>query len=378
MMEFFKVLNKDRGTMARTGRLDLPRTVIHTPVFMPVGTKATVKAVSNESLYEIGCPIILSNLYHLYLSPGIEILEKAGGLHSFMNWKNNILTDSGGFQVFSLNRIRKIMDEGVEFKSIIDGSYHMFTPKDVINMQLRLGSDICMVLDECLATCSSPNYTLEAAKRTLDWAEVSIKEFRSKNTGHHKVFGIVQGGFLKDARKFCAESISEMGFDGIALGGLSVGEERDITLDIVSSVTAHLDRTKPLYVMGLGDPVGLLECISLGVDMFDCVLPTRISRTGSAYTKRGKINIKNARFVDDFTSLEEGCDCYSCRNYSRAYIRHLYKNKEILSSMLLSIHNIYFLVDLVRKSRDAINNGIFLDFKDDFLSLYNNNKKNDK
>ncbi len=374
-MEFFEIKQKDTKTLARTGKIYLPRTTISTPVFMPVGTKATVKAILNESLYDMGCEIILSNLYHLYLAPGIELIKKAGGLHKFMNWKNNILTDSGGFQVFSLSKIRKILDEGVEFKSIIDGSNHFFTPKDVIHMQLALGSDISMVLDECIPHTATEKYTIEAARRTLDWAQISIKEFRSKNESGSKVFGIVQGGFLKEARKFCAQSISEMNFDGIALGGLSVGEDRQTTVDMVASTVAHVDHGKPLYVMGLGDPVGMLECISLGVDMFDCVLPTRIARSGSAYTRYGKINIKNARFSDDFTSLEDGCGCYTCTNYTKSYIKHLYKNKEILSSMLLSIHNIYFLFALIKKSREAIQNGEFLIFKDKFINMFHNNEK---
>jgi queuine tRNA-ribosyltransferase len=374
-MDFFDIKQKDTKTLARTGKIYLPRATIATPVFMPVGTKATVKAMLNESLYDMGCAIILSNLYHLYLAPGIELIKKAGGLHKFMNWNNNILTDSGGFQVFSLSKIRKILDEGVEFKSIIDGSNHFFTPKDVINMQLALGSDISMVLDECIPHTATEKYTIEAARRTLDWAQISIKEFRSKNESESKVFGIVQGGFLKEARKFCAQSISEMGFDGIALGGLSVGEDRQTTVDMVASTVAHVDQSKPLYVMGLGDPVGMLECISLGVDMFDCVLPTRISRSGSAYTRYGKINIKNARFSDDFTSLEEGCGCYTCTNYTKSYIKHLYKNKEILSSMLLSIHNIYFLFALIKKSREAIQKGEFLIFKEKFIHMFNNNEK---
>jgi queuine tRNA-ribosyltransferase len=229
-----------------------------------------------------------------------------------------------------------------------------------------------MVLDECIPHTATEKYTIEAAKRTLEWAQISIKEFRSKNMSDSKIFGIVQGGFLKDARKFCAQSISEMGFDGIALGGLSVGEDRQTTVGMVSHTVEYVDKTKPLYVMGLGDPVGMLECISQGIDMFDCVLPTRISRSGSAYTKRGKINIKNARYYDDFSSIDEGCSCYTCSNYTRSYIRHLYKSREILSSMLLSIHNIYFLFDLINKSRQAIENGIFLGFKEEFINTFNN------
>jgi queuine tRNA-ribosyltransferase len=373
-MECFQVLKKDSKSGARLGKITTSRSVIYTPVFMPVGTKATVKAVLNEQLEEMGCEIILSNLYHLYLSPGIELLKKTGGLHNFSNWKKSILTDSGGFQVFSLSGARKILDDGVEFKSIIDGSSHLFTPEKVVQMQLDIGSDIMMVLDECSTFDASEQVITQAAKRTLKWARLSITEFKKHEENQNsKLFGIVQGGFNKNLRKYCAETISEMGFDGIALGGLSVGEKRNLTVEMISHTVDFVDKQKPLYVMGLGDPIGILEAINCGIDMFDCVLPTRISRNGSAFTRLGKINIKNAKFSEDFKPIDELCNCYTCRNYTKSYIKHLFKSREILSSILLSIHNLYFIFDLVRNSRNAISNNNFTDFKNNFLKNYKTN-----
>ncbi len=373
-MAFFKILKKDKKTLARAGEMKTERGVINTPVFMPVGTKATVKATTNEWLYELGCKIILGNLYHLYLQPGIEVIEKAGGLHKFMNWKNSILTDSGGFQVFSLSKIRKIFDDGVEFKSIIDGSNHFFTPGKVIEMQHRLGSDIIMVLDECIPFNDDYSYTMEAAKRTIKWAELSLLTKRSLDINKDsKVFGIVQGGFIKEIRKFCALSISEMGFDGIAVGGLSVGEERGKTIDILNYTMDFLDDNKPRYFMGLGDPRGIIEAIGSGIDMFDCVMPTRISRNGSAFTKNGRINIKNKKYEYDFTPVDEGCNCYTCRNYSKSYIRHLFRNREILSSILLTIHNLHFIFNLVNRARENILSGTFENFERSFLIDYDRN-----
>jgi queuine tRNA-ribosyltransferase len=378
-MEFFKVINKDNETNARVGKISTSRGVINTPVYMPVGTKATVKAVTQHQLYEMGCEIILANLYHLYLQPGIEVMEKAGGLHKFMNWERNILTDSGGFQVFSLSKIRKVTDEGVEFKSIIDGSYHFFAPEEVIKMQARLGSDIIMVLDECISYNENYKYVMEAAKRTLKWAETSIKTKNVMNKSRNeaeklKVFGIVQGGFIKDLRKFCAESISGMDFSGIAIGGLSVGEQREITLDILNYTIDFIDKSKPVYFMGLGDPEGIIDAISSGVDMFDCVMPTRISRNGSAFTSAGKVNIKNKKYTDDFSPLDEKCDCYACKYYTKSYLKHLYKSKEILSSILLTIHNLKFMFNLVENARNSIEKGKFKGFREEFKKNYNKNK----
>jgi queuine tRNA-ribosyltransferase len=378
-MDFFKVIKSDKKTNARTGIISTPHGNIATPVYMPVGTKATVKAVTQHQLYEMNCKIILANLYHLYLQPGIEIIEKAGGLHKFMNWERNILTDSGGFQVFSLSNIRKVTDEGVEFKSIIDGSTHFFSPEEVIRMQTRLGSDILMVLDECISFNENYRYTMEAAERTIKWAEISLKTRDTINRERNdeekiRVFGIIQGGFIKEIRKFCAETISGMNFSGTAIGGLSVGEQRGITMDILSYTIEYIDKSKPVYFMGLGDPEGVIDAISEGVDMFDCVMPTRISRNGSAFTSYGKINIKNKKYSEDFTPLDEKCGCYTCRNYSKSYLKHLYKSGEILSSILMSIHNLKFMFDLVDNARKFIEKDEFTSFKKDFKQNYNKNK----
>ena len=375
-MAFFEVLKKDTRSHSRAGIITTERGTVKTPVFMPVGTKATVKAVTNEQLYKAGCEIILGNLYHLYLQPGIEVIKRAGGLHKFMNWKRSILTDSGGFQVYSLSKIKKVLDSGVEFRSIIDGSKHFFTPENVVKMQYRIGSDIIMVLDECIPFNKDYNYTQDAAKRTIKWAEISLKTrdeigFNKKT----RMFGIVQGGFIKKLRKFCARSISGMGFDGIALGGLSVGEERDQTIDILKYTIGFLDNSKPLYFMGLGDPLGIIEAIDSGVDMFDCVMPTRISRNGSAFTSEGRINIKNKKYLYDLDPLDKRCRCYTCKNYSRAYLKHLFKSREILSSILLTVHNLHFIFNLVSQARDAVISGDFKDFRLEFINKYGINKK---
>lgn len=371
MKDYFRILKKDNSSNARIGRINSIRGVIETPVFMPVGTKASVKAVLKEQLDEMGCMIILSNLYHIYLSPGIEIIKKAGGIHKFSSWNKNILTDSGGFQVFSLSDIRKVKDEGVEFKSIIDGSKHFFTPEKVIKMQLEIGSDIMMVLDECSTFDADDKTIIDASRRTLKWARQSMEAYETfKSNDASRIFGIVQGGFNKNLRKYCAESISEMNFDGIALGGLSVGESRMATEEMIAHTSQFIDRKKPLYIMGLGDPVGILNAISSGVDMFDCVLPTRISRNGSAFTKSGKINIKNKKYSDDFAPIENDCTCYTCRNYSKAYIKHLHKNKEIVASILLSVHNINFLFDLIKNIKGAILENNFMKFKKNFIDEY--------
>jgi len=376
---FFKIIKEDGLTDARVGQISAAHGKIKTPVYMPVGTKATVKAIDHRILYGMGCDIILGNLYHLYLQPGIDVLKEAGGLHSFMNWDRNILTDSGGFQVFSLNGIRKILDSGVQFRSVIDGSTHFFTPEDVIRFQSEIGSDILMVLDECIPYTSDTAYTMNAAKRTLDWADSSLRTRDCLNIERGKdeklkVFGIIQGGFIKEVRKFCAEAVSGMDFDGIAIGGLSVGEDRAITMEMLGYTAAFTDREKPLYFMGLGDPVGIIDAIYYGVDMFDCVMPTRISRMGSAFTNNGKINIKNKKFSVDFGPIDEKCNCYTCKNYTKAYIKHLYKSREILASMLLTIHNLQFMFDLVEKSRVFIEKGEFKRFREKFKCNYMENR----
>ncbi|MBN2072872.1 MAG: tRNA guanosine(34) transglycosylase Tgt [Actinobacteria bacterium] len=374
-MDFFKIHHEDNGTGARAGILNAGHGQIETPVYMPVGTKATVKAVKNEDLYDIGCNIILGNLYHLYLQPGIKIIEAAGGLHNYMNWKNNILTDSGGFQVFSLSEKRKVMEDGVEFKSVLDGSVHFFAPGNVVEMQAKMGSDIIMVLDECSPFNLDYGHTRDAALRTLRWAEESTRARKRLNSSRSKIFGIVQGGFVKDLRKFSAQEISGMDFDGIAIGGLSVGEERPRTIEMLKYTLQYTDPKKPLYFMGIGDPEGIIEAIDAGIDMFDCVMPTRISRTGSAFTADGRINLKNKRFNYDFRPIDEACKCYTCRNYSRSYLKHLVKSREILAGMLLTIHNLSFIFNLVNMARNAIISKNFRGFRNDFLERYRNREK---
>jgi len=377
-LSFFEIIKKDKFTSARAGKITTSRGSIETPVFMPVGTKATVKAITQQQLKETGFNIILANLYHLYLQPGIGLLKKAGGLHNFMNWDRNILTDSGGFQVYSLDSIRKVTDEGVHFKSVIDGSAHFFTPENVIRMQSDIGSDIMMVLDECIPYTLDVSYTRKAAERTLNWAELSLGErnrIRRETGNDIKVFGIIQGGFIKDIRKCSSEAISGMDFDGIAIGGLSVGENRELTMDILGYSAEYVDRVRPFYFMGLGDPQGIVDAIYYGVDMFDCVMPTRISRMGSAFTKKGKINIRNRKYSDDFGPLDENCKCSTCRDYSKAYLKHIYKSREILSAMLLTVHNLQFIFDLVAASREAILKGNYDCFRREFIEEYNSKKE---
>jgi queuine tRNA-ribosyltransferase len=342
---------------------------------MPVGTRAAVKAVTPEDLYKLGSSIILGNLYHLYLQPGIELIKNAGGIHRFMNWKNSILTDSGGFQVFSLGEIREIKKNGVEFRSIIDGSRHLFTPENVMNMQSDIGSDIAMVLDECIPYNQDYEYTREAAIRTNRWASISLEEKARIGNPDMKVFGIVQGGFFRELRNYCAQEISKMDFDGIAFGGLSVGEDRRLTMEMLNHGLDHTDRDKPLYFMGLGDPEGILEAIGLGIDMFDCVIPTRISRNGSAFTSMGRINLKNSIYATVLDPIDDKCGCYTCRNYSIAYVRHLIKSREIMASILLTIHNLHFIINMVGGAREAISKDKFTVFKENFFGKYKRGKK---
>lgn len=376
----FQVLQEDAHSRARVGRITTARGVVETPVFMPVGTKATVKAMTPEELWDMGFRLILGNVYHLYLRPGLEVMEKAGGLHRFMNWPGVILTDSGGFQVFSLSRIRKIYDHGVEFQSIIDGSVHLFTPEKVIDIHRVLGSDIAMILDECVAYPSEHDYTLQAMRRTLQWAGRS-KEYLKKlePPPEQAYFGIIQGGIYKDLRVKSAEETVELEFDGYGIGGLSVGEPKEVMLEALEAALDRIPSHKARYFMGLGDPVGLLEVVELGVDMFDCVLPTRLARNGAVFTDRGKVNIKLSRFTNDFCPLDENCSCYCCQNYSRAYLRHLFLCKEILAIRLLTIHNLWYTSDLMRRVREAIREGRFREFKEGFRNGYfNDNSRAEK
>ena len=364
----YELIKEDPRTRARRGRLHTPHGTIETPVFMPVGTAGTVKAMLPEEVKSLGAEIILSNTYHLYLRPGHDIVREAGGLHKFMNWDRPILTDSGGFQVFSLGAMRKISEEGVKFRSHIDGSSHMLTPEKSIEVQNALGSDIMMAFDECAPYPADHSYVKNSLERTTRWLR-RCKEAH-KDTERQSLFGIMQGGMYKDLRYQSAMEIVELDLPGYAIGGLSVGEPRELMYEVLDYATDYLPKDKPRYVMGVGTPDHLFEGVERGVDMFDCVLPTRLARNGSAMTSHGKVNIKNARFERDFTPLDHECDCYVCRNYSRAYLRHLFKANEILSSMLLSYHNLHFLVHTMQNIREAIEQDRFTEYKREFYMKY--------
>jgi queuine tRNA-ribosyltransferase len=369
---FFTITGSDSHSCARTGVLDLPHGKVTTPVFMPVGTNGTVKAIRVEDLTEIGFEIILSNTYHLYLRPGMEVMAAAGGLHNFMRWDRNILTDSGGFQVFSLAPFRKIRDEGVSFRSHIDGSYHNLTPEDIVAIQAVLGSDIQMQLDVCTPWGISYKEAVDALRITGLWLDRAKTAWEKEmDRGYEgKLFAIVQGNFFRDLREESAERVIRSDTPGIAIGGLSVGEEEPVFLEYLSYTAALLPREKPRYVMGIGTPEYILAAIEQGIDMFDCVFPTRTGRNGHVFTRRGPLSLKKAENRLDFQPIDETCGCKVCRKYSRAYLRHLFKTREILCSMLASYHNLYFLHQLVEGAREAINGDRFTAFKRSFLDEY--------
>lgn len=364
----YELIKKDSRTKARRGRVNTPHGPIETPVFMPVGTAGTVKAMKPEEVRDMGAQIILGNTYHLYLRPGHEVVKAAGGLHKFMNWERAILTDSGGFQVFSLGAMRKISEEGVEFRSHIDGSKHMLSPEKSMEIQNALGSDIMMAFDECAPYPADRNYVKNSLERTTRWLK-RCKEYH-KNTEQQSLFGIMQGGMYKDLRKQSAEEIVELDLPGYAIGGLSVGEPKEIMYEVMDDCVDYLPADKPRYLMGVGSPDCLFEGVERGIDMFDCVLPTRIARHGMAMTSQGRVNIKNAKYERDFTPLDPNCDCYTCRNYSKAYLRHLFKCDEILSSMLMTTHNLHFLVNTMAGIRKAIEEDRFLEYKKEFYDSY--------
>lgn len=333
---------------------------------MPVGTQGSVKTLSPRDLEESGAQIILSNAYHLFLRPGIEVIKKAGGLHKFISWHKPILTDSGGYQIFSLALLRKLSDEGVEFQSHIDGFKHFLRPEDVVGIQQDLGSDIIMPLDECVHYPCSKEQARLAMERTIDWAR------RSKNVCRQEemLFSIVQGATYEDLRKECSRRLIEMDFSGYAIGGVSVGEPQELTYDIAALVGNALPQEKPRYLMGVGMPEDIIEAVGSGIDMFDCVVPTRYGRNGTAFTSSGKMTVRNAPFTEDFEPLDERCGCYACKNFSRAYLRHLFNTYEILGLALVSLHNVYFYLELTRGIREAIKADRFNEFKKDFLNLY--------
>ena len=364
----YELIKTCKQSGARLGKIYTPHGVIDTPIFMPVGTQATVKSMTPEELKVMDARIILSNTYHLYMRPGHELIEKAGGLHKFMNWDRAILTDSGGFQVFSLGPLRKIVEEGVHFRSHLDGSKHFISPEKAIEIQNSLGADIIMSFDECAPYPSEYNYVKKSLERTTRWAKRG-KEAH-KYPEKQALFGIVQGGMYKDLRTQSANELMEIDFPGYSIGGLSVGEPKPIMYDVLEHTTPLLPKDKPRYLMGVGSPDDLIEGVIRGVDMFDCVLPTRIARNGTAMTSQGKVVVRNANYQEDFTPLDPNCNCYTCKNYSRAYIRHLVKANEILASRLITNHNLHFLLNLMHEVRTAIKEDRLLDFKKDFYSKY--------
>jgi queuine tRNA-ribosyltransferase len=363
----FTVQSQCGFTAARSGVLSTPHGHIHTPAFMPVGTQATVKTLSPDELRELGAECILSNSYHLYLRPGSDTIGKLGGLHSFMGWDRAILTDSGGFQVFSLAHLRKIGEDGIYFRSHIDGAEHFFSPEKVIQIEEELGADIIMAFDECAPYPCSHEYAEQAMERTHRWAERCARAHTRKEQA---LFGIVQGASYPDLRGRSAEFLRELDLPGYAIGGLSVGEPKAIMYSVLEQTTPHLPEQKPRYLMGVGSPEDLFECVARGVDMFDCVLPTRIARNGALLTPEGRINIRNARYWKDSLPVVEGCGCYACRNFSRAYLRHLIKSDEVLGIRLTTIHNLHFLLELASQIRDSIERGRFQHFREEFLAGY--------
>ena len=365
----YELLHICKQTGARRGVIHTPHGDIQTPIFMPVGTQATVKSMTPEELEEeVKAQIILSNTYHLYLRPGYKLVEEAGGLHEFMRWNKPILTDCGGFQVFSLSDLRTISEEGVEFKSHLDGSKHLFTPEKVMEIQNSLGADIIMSFDECCPYPSTYEYAKNSMERTTRWAQ-RCKQAHKKSD-KQGLFGIVQGGMYKDLREQSAKDLVAMDFPGYAVGGLSVGEPLELMCEILEHTTPFLPENKPRYLMGVGSPDYLLEAAIRGIDMCDCVLPTRIARNGTAMTWSGKVVVRNATYEKDWGPLDPECDCYTCKNYTRAYIRHLVKTNEILGIRLLSIHNLRFLTKLMERVREEIENDNLGTFKEEFYKRY--------
>src|SRR3984957_12655637 len=363
----FELLKTDPHTKARPGKLTTTRGVIETPVFMPVGTQASVKALDPRELHEMGTQIILGNTYHLNLRPGLDVIRAAGGLHKFMNWEKPILTDSGGFQVFSLAKIRKVKEHGVEFRSHLDGSLLFIGPKESMEIQRVLGSDIAMVFDECPPHDAPAKEQKLAVERTIRWARECREQPRADG---QQVFGIVQGGSNPALREQCAKELVAMEFDGYAIGGVSVGEPEPEMMRAVELAEAHLPAHKARYAMGLGTPAQMVELVARGVDMFDCVLPTRIARNGTAFTSMGTINIKAGFNKSDFRPIEDGCECYACRNFTRAYLRHLLKAGEILGLRMVSVHNSYMYMKLMVDIRAALAAGTFAEFRREFVANF--------
>lgn len=352
----FKILHRCPTTRARVGKITTPHGTFETPVFMPVGTQGSVKALSPEDLEETGVRIILANTYHLYLRPGHKVIGRLGGLHRFMNWSGPILTDSGGFQVYSLAALREISEEGVTFQSHLDGSRHFIGPEEAMEIQESLGGDIIMALDECVPYPSEYDYVLNSVKLTSLWARRCVERKKGKVQA---LFGIIQGGMYGDLREMSARDLAGMDFDGYAIGGLSVGEDQETRRRVIKETRDFIPEDRPVYLMGVGAPEELVQAVMLGVDMFDCVMPTRNARNGTLFTATGRMNIKNSRYVDDERPIEEDCQCYACRHFSRAYLRHLFMARELLAYRLNTIHNIYYYVHLMEEMRHAIEGGGF-------------------
>jgi queuine tRNA-ribosyltransferase len=380
----FNLIVTDQSSKARRGRLTTGHGVVETPAYMPVGTQGSVKAVSSRELIELEAQIVLGNTYHLFVRPGLDVIRKFDGLHRFMNWDGPILTDSGGYQIFSLAKLRKITEEGAHFQNHIDGSAAFISPEIAMEIQATLGSDIAMVLDECPPWPCEYDYAAKSLEMTLRWAKrcktvaagvspasLSLAADTAATTGFRQmIFGIVQGATFEDLRRSSAQALAAMDFDGYAIGGVSVGEPEPEMMNAVEWSEPHLPENKPRYAMGLGTPPQMIELIARGVDMFDCVLPTRLARTAAAFTAGGTLNLKNAEFTFQTGPVEEGCACEACRGYSRAYIRHLLKSEEILGLRLLSIHNLHFYLDLMKRARRAIEDGTFSEFRTGFVSGY--------
>ena len=369
----YELIKVCKQSGARLGILHTPHGDIQTPTFMPVGTQATVKGISPEELKEAGAGIILSNTYHLFLRPGSELVRDAGGLHKFMNWDRAILTDSGGFQIFSLAKLRKITEEGVYFSSHLDGSKHFLSPELAIETENNLGADIIMSFDECAPYPSTYEYTKKSMYMTTRWAERCQKAH--KNTEKQALFGIVQGGMFEDLRKISARDLVSMDFPGYSIGGLSVGEPAELMYDMLDKTVPELPENKPRYLMGVGSPDYLIEGSIRGIDMFDCVLPTRLGRNGTVLTSHGRVIVRDAKYARDFTPIDPECNCPACKNYTRAYIRHLIKTDEMFGLRLCTLHNLHFLINLMKSIRGAIINDSLLDFRDEFFEKFGYRKK---
>lgn len=363
----YELVKQCPKTGARLGRLYTPHGVFATPMFMPVGTQATVKTLAPEELYNMGSQIILANTYHLFLRPGHELIAKAGGLHAFMNYKRGILTDSGGFQVFSLGMMRKITEEGVVFRSHIDGSRQFLSPEVSTLVQEKLGADIAMAFDECIPYPVDYDYARYSTERTSRWAERCLKAHKRRDQA---MFGIIQGSMYPELRKLSTRQITDLDFAGYGIGGLSVGEPKSLMYEILGQTTEMMPKDKVRYLMGVGTPDCIVEAVNLGVDMFDCVFPTRVARNGTAMTQSGRLVVRNAQYAEDFSPIEANCKCYTCQNFTRAYIRHLFKAGEILALRLLSIHNLYFLLNFTKNIRQAIADDVFPEFRKRFLENY--------